>query len=287
MEAKVQKLGPFEKRIHEIDLFRGFLILLVIMDHIFWAFGNYGYIWLNSGYGVNGMVNFFSWYWTSTARNIIQPLALASFCFVSGISTAFSRNNWKRSIVMVIFWAIIAVGSNIIQTILDANNVVAAIRVDFNIIGCLAFCNLIYCFIQKRSWKGVLAALLIAWLMSSYFIPMLRMGLYNTVGGTIIDRRPGTNFPVPNVYFILFWEYPLQGDYVPLFPYIVFFLFGALFSIFKYRDTKQSLFPRRGEWERPICFIGRHTLVIYLAHFFIIRGIFILITYFMTKQWVS
>ena len=122
--------------------------------------------------------------------------------------------------------------------------------------------------------------------MSSYFIPILRNTLYENFGGTNIIRRPGTVYPVPNVYFIFFWEYPLQGDYVPLFPYIVFFLFGTLFSLFFYREKKQSLFPKRGQWERPICFIGRHTLIIYLTHFFIIRGIFMVITYFVIGRWV-
>ena len=187
---------------------------------------------------------------------------------------------------MVIFWLIIAIGSNVIQLILIHNgNENPMIRVDLNIIGVLALCNLIYCFIQKRSWKAVLAAILIGWLISSYFVPMLRNGLFNTVGGTPADgRRPGTFYNVPNVYIIFFWEYPLQGDYVPLFPFIVFFLFGALFSHFFYKKTKQSLFPKRGEWERPICFIGRHTLIIYLSHFFIIRGIFILIHFLLTGE---
>ena len=279
MEAKTTKPGPFEKRIHEIDLLRGFLILLVVFDHIFWGFYYYGPTWFGESAPATA---FFLWYWKGTLREIIQPLALAAFCFVSGISTSFSRNNWKRSIVMVIFWAIIAIGSNVIQLILEANGSAAGIRVDFNIIGVLAFCNLIYCFIQKRSWKAVLAAIIIAWLMSSYFIPCLRMGLFNTVGGTIIERRPGTNYPVPNVYLIIFWEYPLQGDYVPLFPYIVFFLFGALFSHFFYREKKQTLFPKRKDWERPFCFVGRHTLIIYLTHFFIVRGIFILVNLIIT-----
>ena len=273
MEAKIKRSGAFEKRIHEIDLIRGFLILIVVLDHIFWCLKYYGNIWFGQDHWV---YQAFNWYWTSTARNIIQPLALGAFCFISGISTAFSKNNWKRSTIMVIFWAIIALASNIIQFFLDNNGMSAIIRVDFNIIGVLAFCNLIYCFIQKRSWKGVLAAVLIAWLMSSYFIPMLRNGLFNIFGG-IRGTRPGTNYNIPNVYMIWFWEYPVQADFVPLFPFIVFFLFGALFSIFYYRESKQSLFPNRGEWERPICFIGRHTLIIYLAHFIIIRGIFIII----------
>lgn len=280
MEAVVTKQGAFEKRIHEIDLIRGLLIIIVVFDHLFWCLKNYGEIWFGQNHWVYQVFNF---YWTSTARSIIQPLALGAFCFISGVSTAFSKNNWKRSTIMVIFWAIIALGSNIIQVILDTNGVVADIRVDFNIIGCLAFCNLIYCFIQKRSWKAVLAAILIAWLMSSFFIPSLRNGLYNVIGGRVGTRTGGV-YNIPNAYSVIFWEYPIQADYVPLFPYIVFFLFGALFSIFYYREKRQSLFPKRGEWERPFCFVGRHTLIIYLAHFLIVRGIFIIINLIINGQ---
>ena len=34
-ENITRKPGPFEKRIHEIDFIRGFLIGLVVIDHIF------------------------------------------------------------------------------------------------------------------------------------------------------------------------------------------------------------------------------------------------------------
>ena len=274
--AKKEKKDLFEKRIHEIDLIRGFLILLVVMDHVFYCFYHYGTHWFGPEHW---MSSFFGWYWTSIPRMIIQPLAVGLFCFISGVSTSFSRNNWKRVIMMLAFWLIILVGSNILQIVVNNNNMDMNIRVDFNVIGCLAFCSLIYCFIQKRSWKGVLAAFLIAWLCSSYFVPMLRNGLYNVVGGRV-SWRIGASYAIPNVYIIPLWEYPVQADYVPLFPFLLFFLGGALLSVFFYRDKKKSYFKRR-EWERPICFIGRHTLLIYLAHFIIIRGIFMIITFIM------
>lgn len=272
---ELKKENPFDKRVHEIDLIRGFLIILVIMDHLFWCFKYYGEIWYGSD---SGLYKLFNFYWTSTARAIIQPLALAGFCFVSGISSAFSKNNWKRTRIMLIFWGIIALGSNLMQIIFDARNINADIRVDFNIIGCLAFCSLIYCFIQNRSYKAILAATLIAILCSSYFVPMLRNGLFNIFGGRY-STRPGNCYNVPNFYMPLFWEYPVQADYVPLFPYLVFFLFGTLFSSFVYkRNNHQSIFPNRKEWERPICFVGRHTLIIYFTHFLLIRGVFAIIT---------
>ena len=37
-ENITRKPGPFEKRIHEIDFIRGFLIGLVVIDHIFCSF---------------------------------------------------------------------------------------------------------------------------------------------------------------------------------------------------------------------------------------------------------
>ena len=273
MEVKT-KVSPFEKRIHEIDLVRGFLIILVIMDHVFWCLSHYGLLWFGENHWLYQVFNF---YWYSTARTIIQPLALAAFCFVSGVSTAFSKNNWKRVIIMLIFWAVIFAGSNVLQIIMDYYKIEASVRVDFNIIGCLSFCSLIYCFIQKRSWRAILAAILIAFLISSYLVPFLRVNLYNTFGG-YSSIRPGAMHEIPNFYLILFWEYPIQGDYVPLFPFIIFFLLGVLFSYFFYREKKVSLLPRRGEWERPVCFLGRHTLLIYFAHFLVIRGIFIVIT---------
>lgn len=277
MTAK-SSVGPFEKRIHEIDFIRGVLIFLVVLDHVFWCFKYYGQIW----YGENHwMYQVFNFYWTSVARMIIQPLAVGAFCFISGVSTAFSKNNWKRVTIMLIFWAVIALGSNILQLVLNNSGSNANIRVDFNIIGCLAFCSLVYCFIQKRSWKGLLAATLIAFLLSTYFVPMLRNGLYNVVGGRL-STRPGASYNIPNVYLIPLWEYPVQGDYVPFFPFLLFFLMGTLFSAFFYRENKKSLIPQRKEWERPICFVGRHTLIIYLAHFILIRGIFVIINLILT-----
>ena len=177
---------------------------------------------------------------------------------------------------MAIFWAIIAIGSNVIQFILKRNGAGddVHINVEFNIIGCLTACSLIYCFLQKRSWKALLAAFLISFLLSTYFVPSLRNGLYNVFGG-YTSRRIGAAYNIPYIYMIPLWEYPVQGDYTPLFPFLVFFLGGTLVSAFFYREKKKSYFPKR-EWERPICFIGRHTLLIYLAHFLIIRGIFVI-----------
>lgn len=286
MEAKVEqekKLGAFEKRIHEIDFLRGFLILIVVIDHLFYNLGVYGGKW-----GIDWMYGFFRmFYWFGAPRKIIQPVALMAFCFLSGVSSSFSRNNWKRALQMVAFWLIIALGGFILTLLID-NNVITflngSLRVDLNIIGVLALSTLLYCIVERRSYKALIASILIGFLLCSYFIPALMNGLSNICGVINPDRATSMHYyfangleGVPNFYLPLFWEPLNQSDYVPLFPYVLFFFGGALLSYFVYRNKKQSIIKHKGEWERPFCFMGRHSLIIYLSHMFILSGIFMLI----------
>lgn len=276
--SKEKKVSIFEKRIHEIDFFRGILIILVVLDHL-----------LFNIYHLDTSNTFFEWYAHGEARNIIQPLALIGFCFVSGVSCVFSKNNWKRSIECIILWAVIALGSNLIQLLAD-NGVISGndpeYRIDFNIIGVLGFSMLFYCFIQKRSWKALLAAVLIGFILSTYILPTLRIWLAHLCGNWYQTYpRPGNDiyygdFRVgnPNFYFPFFWEPKAQADYVPLFPYCMFFFLGTLFSYFIYKPTKKSIFKHRYKWEKPICFVGRHTLVIYLGQLIVLIGIFSLLS---------
>jgi uncharacterized membrane protein len=71
----------------------------------------------------------------------------------------------------------------------------------------------------------------------------------------------------------------VQGDHMPLFPYLGFFFLGAMVSKLTYAKDKKSYF-KRYNWERPICFVGRHTLLIYGTHVLIIFGILSLVGLF-------
>ena len=271
----------FSKRIHEIDFARGFLIILVLIDHIMFCFQDYGIKWWGEGFWLYEAAHF---YVHSYARDIIQPICLMAFCFISGISCAFSRNNRKRSIVALIIAVVLAALTNIGQLILNANNVDSLIRIDLNIIAVLGICIFSYSFIDKLSWKANLAVILFGFIVSSYINPIMRVTLLQQFGG-ITSVRPGMNYGIegtPKFYMPIFWEYPIVADIVPLFPYMMFFFSGTLFSYFVYKQNRKSLFPRRFNWERPVCFLGRHTMVIYLSHVVVIFGIFMLINFFIT-----
>ena len=270
--TKERKVGPFEKRIHEIDFVRGVLMCLVIMDHLFNLLMSYNRTWM----GVHDvqffkvMYNIFSFYWYNPVRHVVRYGCLAAFCFVSGISSAFSRNNWKRAIEMVVLWAIIFIGSNLLQWGYSASGLnlgIKSCRVDFNIIGVLAFSTLIYCFFQNKSWK-VLA--IVAAIGLAIHIAIRICFLVNPHFGE-------------DVYCVILWRpsefVAYQADWMPLVPYISFFFGGVILSSFTYSKNRVSYFKRH-EWERPICFLGRHSLIVYATHFVLLIGIFALIDLF-------
>lgn len=282
-----QPKAIFERRIHEVDLIRGILIILVVVDHIFWNLKHYGGLWYNLSNETNFIFrffqDFFGWYWTSSARAVIQPIILMTFCFISGVSCAFSRDNWKRAVQTLTAWLILTTTTNVAQLLGFFPNQ-GTVRIDFNIIAVLGLSTLFYCLVLKRSWKALAAGVLIGFLISWYVVPNVRDNFINIFGSSEVVHAEHVQI-VPNFYFPLFWE-PAemfggsrQADYVPLFPYIMFFFGGALISYFLYKKRKKSLFPA-GNWEKPICFLGRHTFLIYIGHQAVLMGIFIIVNSF-------
>ena len=269
MEEAIKR-KPFETRIHEIDLIRGILICLVVIDHIFNLLMSFNEMWMTPDllepFHTVYKVAYF--YWTNPARVIIKYICLATFCFVSGISCAFSRNNWKRSLEMVGLWFIIAVVCLILDTLRAAYNWqvgLRTMRTDFNIIGVLAWSMFIYCFFQKKSWVPLLVICIIGLCLHPLCVVLSKTAW-------------GQSF-----YSVPFWKpnraISDQADFLPIFPYLGFFFGGALLSYFTYKKDKKSYF-KRYNWERPFCFVGRHSLIIYGLHFLVLIGIFSLVGLF-------
>lgn len=262
-QEKESSNSIFKKRIHEIDFIRGLLIIIVLMDHIFWNFYHYNNLWAEHfNYKIeilNNASKFFTWYWKSDIRAIVRQFALFSFCFLSGISCAFSHNNWIRAAQMVLA----AFAISLITNLVDSWNIIQqTVRIDFNVIAVLSWSTLIYCFFQNKTYKSLIALTISGLIFSLYGIPLLK-------------SIPGSE----NAYVPAFWRPEGQADYMPLFPYFSFFFAGAIFSYFLYKDRK-SYFPNPKDFERPICFLGRHTMIIYLSHQLFIIPIFMLINLF-------
>ena len=246
----------FDKRIHEIDFFRGILIILVILDHLLW-FINFYIFHRTSG--------FLNWYWSSELRAVVRQIVLMAFLFTCGISCYFSRNNKKRGTLLLL----LCIGVTIVTHLANLLPIFASrgsVAIDFNILGVIALSILTFCVFESRSDKDLW--IVTAILMLIYFF-------------IIVSLRVSQNTEYNPFRSILYLEFnPVRNgyvsDYLPLFPYIVFLFLGILFAR-KFYNNKTSLIKNKKNWERPICFLGRHTLIIYIAHEVIFTGLFMLI----------
>lgn len=277
-EEVVIKRQPFETRIHEIDFIRGILICLVVMDHIFNFTMNFSSGWagaehLQPYWALNQAMHF---YWDHPVRMVVRWLCLISFSFISGISCAFSKSNSKRAMQMVGIWALLFIVTNIIRGALIANNFdtsVTCFRIDFNVIGVLAWSTLLYCFFEKKNW---------VWLLVVALIGLALHPLCQVLSQTEFGHQTYVPFlwrPYVNGGEIPGSTALMQADHMPLFPYLGFFFLGAMVSKLTYAKDKKSYF-KRYNWERPICFIGRHTLIIYGTHVLVIFAVLSLIGVF-------
>lgn len=245
----------FESRIHEIDLLRGFLILLVVFDHLMW-FINFYIFHYSSG--------FLTWYWTSDLRFVVRQIVLILFMFTCGVSCHLSRNNKKRGLMLLVLSIIVMLGTHTLQLLPMFDSRV--IIIDINILGVIALAILLYALCEKLSTKWlfyVTGILLIFYVMISVTYNQDTSGVYNPF--TAILYCPFN--PIKAGYV---------GDYLPLFPYIIFLFLGVIAARFLYKE-KKSVISKKGRWEKPICLLGRHTLIIYVLHEIIFTGIFMAI----------
>ena len=85
-------------RIKEIDFLRGFLILLMVMDHLFFDFGQLIYIISNFSMDqslLSQFVKLSSSYLSWDFRINFRIFVVMLFFFISGISFQFSKNNFN------------------------------------------------------------------------------------------------------------------------------------------------------------------------------------------------
>lgn len=210
-----------KERIWEIDILRGILIITMMILHIL--------------YDLEFIYNFPIGYCTGFI-DIVRTIDATLFIMVSGISTLFSRDSFKRGLIVFS----VALSISLITFIIDKDYFIS-----FGILHLIAICMMVSPLLKKIStlWLLVLS-LIIA--MTHFVVPHVN---------------------ISHNYFFMFGFFNdkfISADYYPVFPWAGFFLFGIAISRLIYKE-KKSIF-RFSIKDNFISFLGRHSLFVYVIH---------------------
>ena len=242
-----------KERAFELDLLRGITIIWVVFMHFSfdmrYILGLDVFSYLSS-----------KWYWTFG-----ETLVLCIFVGLSGVCCSLSRSNLKRGIKLLVVSVAITIATYLADKFFHLGCLIL-----FNVLHVLTCGILLYCLISFIEKKLSLNPKAVSVIMSLF-------GLWIAMIGKEIHRYNGTidgNWLLP--FGIYGKTYPEMGDYMPLFPWLGIFLLGAVIGRSCYSD-KKTVFPNANDkllrFFKPVMFIGRHTLIIYLVHQPLVLGI--------------
>jgi uncharacterized membrane protein len=236
---------PDRVRAFELDALRGLALIMMVLHHFIF----------DLRYMLQ--LNVFAFQETWWFENLLRPAFLNIFLIVSGICCSFSRSNTKRGLRLLA----VAMGFTVATTLLSI-----AIKTDFyiffNVLHLLSIGTLIYAALtRKERIQG-------RRLVRVDVILVFLMGIFLWLASLLPHWADEGSY----------WLLPLgllpqkmvgMADYLPLIPWLGFFLLGAVIGRVAYRSGC-SAFPRVPAWlnqiTRPFEFVGRHSLLVYALH---------------------
>lgn len=241
-----------KNRIHLLDELRGLCILMVVIYHLFYSAAVvFNIPWFKNAYP------FFK---------SIQPALAFAFILISGISFNLSHNNTKRGTELLT----IALAITLVTALFMPKQVIW-----FGILHFLAVANLFCGGIKKSLDK-------IPFVLGIILSVVLFVATYNISRGHLGISPVAINLPsvfystdaamMFGVHSSNFWS----ADYVPMLPWIFLFTTG----IFLGRHLHKLPVFIKERHLRPLAFVGRHTLVIYIIHQPIIMAVLYLLRFF-------
>lgn len=247
-------------RAFELDLLRGWAILMMIFHHL-----SYDLLYLFE-------IELGRYIESDTYIYIVHPIMLIVFTGVSGICCVFSKNNFKRSLKMLIAALALSIGMAIASWLTQSS-----LYVYFNILHLVTVGTFLYALIQKvestRPSHDNEVTTGKKFAINPKFVTHLLILLAASVifiSAIFISRFDHVS---DNVLLLPFGIIPRgiggMGDYLPIVPWLGFFLTGVVVGRLFYK-SKKTLFPNTPVWVRkagaPLEWMGRHSLWVYLLH---------------------
>ncbi len=307
------RLGRPRPRIFEIDFLRGFDVILMVLLHFACALKLIAYfmIWNGSGEppaGMTALLEFGAEVFDLINHGslfVLEFFFSMLFVFLSGVSSSFSRSNALRGMRLLM----VAVAMSLVLDLFSYLTG-AGVHIYCGILHALSIAILVYSFVNWLSKGnlyvlfGVAAILVVAtiictfygnhypgdetiwgklahWIDPDFVYEYRYLNLVN--GGTIY--HPSNLYPTDRneSWKLLFGLAGFGDDYFsPLQCTAVLFL-GAVAGKLFYPNRKGFLKDKKRPWARPIVFLSKHSLLLYVLHmplvYLVLGGVMLLMGY--------
>lgn len=302
-ETTVQEAGNGKKRrFWELDFIRGLCVVLMVFDHVMFLV-MYAMPELGAMLGTDKWDAPAEWisehYWMSDLRICVRFPVLFLFFLICGISCTLSRSNAKRGGLCFA----VAMGVTAVTVLVDMVFGLG-VSIYFGVLHMLGIAMLLYAALDL---VGELPARLIkderkrgiAERMSKFLAPTVGLVLlivfFTCFFGGIIGDTFDSNVVIADKgasIFASFFVNIMPGvgggtiggaDYWPLLPWAAIVLVGGLIGRLVYKNERIKFFASKldGKWNKPICFVGRHALLIYVCHQVVALVVLFVVTLFM------
>ncbi|MGN0172615.1 MAG: heparan-alpha-glucosaminide N-acetyltransferase domain-containing protein [Acutalibacteraceae bacterium] len=239
-----------KRRIQLLDELRGFCIVLMVAYHAFFTLG--------SLFGLQAAERLFAFF------SPVEPLFAGIFILLCGFSCRLSHNNLRRGALLALVAALLSLFLWLFMR---------EEMIWFGILHCLAVCILLFSLLRPLLDRLPTAVGLIVCailFIGTFWFPYYRGGLLGV---------PPLAVAWPSDWQQLWFLMPLgigrvfSADYFPLLPWMFCFFFGSYLG--RLSDRLPAFCYKRHI--PPLAFLGRHSLLVYLAHQPIIYGLAFLI----------
>lgn len=186
------------------------------------------------------------WFADPVIQNIWRCSISWVFIALAGLMTSFSRSNLKRAAVY---------GAAALAVFLATALTNLTTPINFGILYCMAACTLVFCAVRPLLRRA-----------GSWLVPVALIALF-----ALCYNIPRATYDVPCLAWLGFPDAGFSsGDYYPLLPYVFLYL------CFAWIGMRVKRYPRwmYRDYCHPLTVIGRHSLLIYLAHQVVIVAAF-------------
>lgn len=287
-------------RFWELDFVRGICVILMVFDHIMFSVGTIGpfldaalgkTIWEGASMFVEDV------YWGGGLRTYTRFVVLFFFFSICGISCTLSRSNLRRGLLCFLVGCGITFVTVTIDRIYDMG-----ISIYFGVLHMLGASMMIY---GALDGAGDLIAKIgkdektkkITRTIGDYLAPSVGLLIIIIYFSCFFTGLEGDSFAT-NVYIedsqtsmlvsllidvMRHTDKTLStvggADKWALVPWVGFVLIGGFIGRGLYHSKhKDYLAKADGKWNKPVCFVGRHALIVYALHQVVAVALILLIT---------